>query len=102
MRCVQLFQKAAACVAVFVFVAGQVQAAVITFDLAWSGVSFGNSASAVGTISLDDSLLPNPGRIFEPLTPTVTALSIGRSYKIILSMQRELALEVRLLSSGCD
>ena len=30
MRCVQLFQKAAACVAVLVFVAGQVQAAVIT------------------------------------------------------------------------
>jgi hypothetical protein len=75
MRCVQLFQKAAACVAVFVFVAGQVQAAVITFDLAWSGVSFGNSASAVGTISLDDSLLPNPGRV-DTLSPTVTALSI--------------------------
>ena len=77
MRCVQLFQKAAACVAVLVFVAGQVQAAVITFDLAWSGVSYGNSASAVGTISLDDSLLPNPGFVFgDPLSPTVTALSI--------------------------
>jgi len=77
MRCVQLFQKAAACVAVFVYVAGQVQAAVITFDLAWSGVSYGNSASAVGTISLDDSLLPNPGSVLlQPLTPTVTALSI--------------------------
>ena len=79
MRCVQLFQKAAACVAVLVFVAGQVQAAVITFDLAWSGVSYGNSASAVGTISLDDSLLPNPSVSFtfiQPLSPTVTALSI--------------------------
>ena len=40
-------------------------------------MSYGNSASAVGTISLDDSLLPNPGSvIFQPLTPTVTALSI--------------------------
>ncbi len=76
MRCVQLFQKAAACVAVLVFVAGQVQAAVITFDLAWSGVSYGNSASAVGTISLEDSLLPNPGFFAGPLSPTVTALSI--------------------------
>lgn len=78
MRRVQLFQKAAACVALLVFMAGQVQAAVITFDLAWSGVSFGNSASAVGTISLDDSLLLNPGTtgFSVPLAPTVTALSI--------------------------
>ncbi len=33
----------------------------IAFDLAWSGASFGNSASATGSITSDDSLLLNPG-----------------------------------------
>ncbi len=36
-------------------------AAPITFDLAWSGASFGNSASATGSITFDDALLFNPG-----------------------------------------
>jgi hypothetical protein len=36
--------------------AGTVQ----TFDLAWSGAGFGNSASATGQITLDLSLAPNP------------------------------------------
>jgi len=31
-----------------------------TYDLAWSGVSFGNNATATGQITLDLSTLPNP------------------------------------------
>ncbi len=33
----------------------------ISFDLDWSGESFGNDAIAVGSITLDDALLLNPG-----------------------------------------
>lgn len=36
-------------------------AALLSFDLNWSGESFGNNAVAVGTITLDDSILVNPG-----------------------------------------
>lgn len=32
-----------------------------TFDLEWSGESYGNSAVATGTITIDDTLLNNPG-----------------------------------------
>ena len=33
----------------------------LTFDLIWSGASLGNSATATGTIIIDEALLPNPG-----------------------------------------
>ena len=39
------------------------QAAVVSFNLGWNS-EFGGPASAVGTISLDDALLPNPGSSF--------------------------------------
>jgi hypothetical protein len=32
-----------------------------TFDLEWSGVDYGNAAVATGTITIDDTLLNNPG-----------------------------------------
>ena len=32
-----------------------------TFDLEWSGESYGNTAVATGTITIDDTLLANPG-----------------------------------------
>src|SRR5262249_55004380 len=35
------------------------EASTITFELNYSGASFGNSATAVGTISFDDTALPN-------------------------------------------
>jgi len=41
--------------------AGQVNAALITYDVEWSGASLGNSANGVGTITLDEVLVPNPG-----------------------------------------
>lgn len=37
-----------------------------TFDVAWSGASFGNSAVATGQITIDTTLLPNPGSASSP------------------------------------
>jgi hypothetical protein len=51
-------------------------AAVTVFDIAYSGVSFGNSAVATGQISIDTDPLPNPGSGFQLLSPIVTALSL--------------------------
>ncbi len=39
--------------------AGVSQAAIITYDLTYSGASFLNSAVATGSVSFDDSILPN-------------------------------------------
>ncbi len=39
--------------------AGMSQAAIITYDLTYSGATFLNSAVATGSISFDDSILPN-------------------------------------------
>lgn len=38
-----------------------VQAGPITFDLLYSGSGNGNSAIAAGTVTFDDTILPNPG-----------------------------------------
>ena len=43
------------------FSTSSVQADILMFDLAWSGASFGNSATATGSITIDDTQLPNPG-----------------------------------------
>jgi hypothetical protein len=43
------------------FCAGLAQAGNLTFNLAWSGASLGNQASATGQITFDETLLPNPG-----------------------------------------
>ena len=52
-------------------------ATVLDFILEWSGESFDNNASAVGSISIDDSVFLNPGHnnVFEN-PGWVTALSI--------------------------
>lgn len=47
-------------------------AAPITFDLEYSGASFGNAASASGFIAFDDSVLPVPGSL-----GNVTAATVG-------------------------
>ena len=52
--------------------AGLAHAAPITYWLSYSGVPFGNSATAVGTITMDDALLPNPGTL-----GNVPAASLG-------------------------
>lgn len=39
-------------------------AAILTFSLDYSGLAFGNAATAQGLISLDDQLIPNPGSTF--------------------------------------
>ncbi len=55
-----------------------------TYNLAWSGASFGNSAMATGQITLDLTTLPNPGgpaydmyNDITSLTLTVTGASVG-------------------------
>jgi len=51
-------------------------AALLTFDLNWSGEYFGNNAEAFGTITIDDSALINPGFNFSDVNPFVTDFSI--------------------------
>jgi PEP-CTERM motif-containing protein len=60
------------------FVAPAVQADIIqTFNLAWSGTSYGNTASAVGSITLDETLLGPSGQSDVNLSgSTVSALSV--------------------------
>lgn len=55
-----------------------------TYDLAWSGASFGNNAMATGQITLDLTTLPNPGgpaydmyNDISSLTLTITGASTG-------------------------
>lgn len=55
-----------------------------TYNLAWSGASFGNNATATGQITLDLTTLPNPGgpsvdiyNDIASLTVTVTGASSG-------------------------
>ncbi len=54
-----------------------------TYNLAWSGASFGNGATATGQITLDLTTLPNPGSVYDmynditSLTVTVTGASVG-------------------------
>jgi hypothetical protein len=49
-----------------------------TYDVKWSGQSFGNSATAEATITIDLTLLPNPqfGEDVLSLSPIVTALTL--------------------------
>ena len=57
-----------------------------TFDLAWSGVPNGNTASATGTAVIDTTVLPDftstnmlfdPASIFQSLSITITGASSG-------------------------
>src|ERR1700691_2410264 len=56
--------------------AAKSQAALETFDLAWSGASFGNSAMGTGTVTFDPSLLNNPGNN-DPLNVTAFSITIS-------------------------
>ncbi len=44
----------------------QADADLVKFRIEWDGAAFGNSATAVGRLIVDDSLLPNPGSYFGP------------------------------------
>jgi hypothetical protein len=48
----------------------------VVFDLAWSGASFGNDATATGRITIDDALLANPGNNSSTTPGLVTALVV--------------------------
>ena len=56
--------------------AARSQAALDTFDLTYSGSSFGNSAVGNGTITIDTSLVYNPGDTDTHNVPFVTAFSL--------------------------
>ena len=57
--------------------AAPAQAAFLDFDLAWSGASFSNSATATGSITVDDTILPNPGiTVGTPAAVGITAFEI--------------------------
>jgi hypothetical protein len=51
-----------------------------TFNIAWSGAKFGNTAQATGTIDINTSLVPNPGNAFNSccsgLSSWITNLNI--------------------------
>jgi hypothetical protein len=47
-----------------------------TYNLAWSGVSFGNNATASGQITLDLTTLPNPGGPAYDLYPNMASLTV--------------------------
>src|SRR5262245_9211452 len=47
--------------AAIVVAAVPAQADPLTFDVLWSGAPFSNSASAIGFMVLESTLLPNPG-----------------------------------------
>ena len=43
------------------FSTNSARAELLTFDITWSGETFGNSATATGSVTIDDTVLPNPG-----------------------------------------
>ena len=61
---------------VLVFASASLQAGPITFDLEYSGTSFGNSAVGTGSITFDDANLPNPG-VGILLSGTLTVLDFS-------------------------
>ena len=73
--------------AVLAFASAPAHATLRTFDLLWSGASYGNTASATGVIVIDDTLLPNPsfgyyftnpgGIGIQSLSVTITGASSG-------------------------
>jgi PEP-CTERM motif len=52
------------------------QAGSITYDLTYSGASFGDSAVGTGTVTIDTSLLNNPGSTDTATSPFVDAFAI--------------------------
>jgi PEP-CTERM motif len=59
-------------IGVTMFFARPASAALITFDLMYSGTPFGNTATALGKITFNDAVLPNPGTL-----ANVTAATLG-------------------------
>ena len=60
----------------FVMASSAVQAQLATFDLSYSGAQFNDNAVATGTITLDESVLNNPGGNQQTVNPFVTALNL--------------------------
>src|SRR5271169_3440708 len=47
-----------------------------TYNLAWSGATFGNGATATGQITLDLTTLPNPGPTVYDMYNDISSLTI--------------------------
>lgn len=71
-----LFKTALLAVSLFLGSLAPAFANVQTFNLNWSGASFGNGASATGSISFDTALLNNPGFTSFPGMTGLSALSV--------------------------
>ena len=70
---------AGAIVAAGLIVSSAANATLIDFSLTWSGEPFGNTATATGTITIDDAVLLNPSDGYDQAAPAllgITAFSI--------------------------
>ncbi len=67
---------ALACFACLALYASTAHAQIATFDLSYSGAPNGNSAVGTGTVTLDESLINNPGINFQRGSNFITALTL--------------------------
>lgn len=47
-------------------VAAPASATLLSFNIEWSGASFGNDAAATGMLTVDDTIFPNGANVFRP------------------------------------
>jgi len=74
----KLFEKFLFATILSLGIAGSALADIVTFDVQWSGLAFGNEATGTGIITFDDALLPDGGAqtpILLP-SPAVTNLQV--------------------------
>jgi hypothetical protein len=56
---------------------GSALAGIVTFNIEWSGASFGNSATATGFITFDDTVLPEIGAMGALTLPSPSVIDLG-------------------------
>jgi hypothetical protein len=71
-----MMRLALAAVVVLVVMSGRSEAALITYELTYSGVSHGNAAVGTGEITIDTALINNPGVTTQDLSPFVTDFTL--------------------------
>ncbi len=73
----RMIVRGAALLGLILGLSARAEASLITFDLSYSGDSYGNSATGRGTITLDTGSLHNPGHTdYSLTTPFVKAFSL--------------------------
>jgi len=61
-------------VAALAVLAGSAHASLVTFEMHYSGANYGNTATGVGTITMDDAIFLNPGLVSER-TPELASVT---------------------------